>query len=59
MSQHLYECERCHKHGVAHYVLVKDETAPLGWHNELICTACWKAYISEGKTTGGLGAAVP
>jgi len=58
MGQHLYECERCHKHGVAYYVLVRDNAAPLGWRNELICTACWKLYMAERKTHGGLGSAV-
>jgi hypothetical protein len=49
MSQHLYECERCQKYGVAHYILVPDETAPLGWRNELVCTKCWKAHHAEGR----------
>lgn len=42
MTQHLYPCERCAKYGVAHYVLVQDATAPLGWRNVLVCTACYK-----------------
>lgn len=42
MSQHLYKCERCSKHGVAHYILVKDETMPGGWRNELCCKGCWE-----------------
>lgn len=43
MTQHLYPCERCTKVGVAHYILVKDASAPSGWRNELVCTKCWKA----------------
>lgn len=49
MGQHLYQCERCPKIGVAHYVLVPDATAPGGWSNQLICTACWTADQAHKK----------
>lgn len=39
LTQHLYECEACGAHGVAHYLLVKDEE---GWHNVLVCKGCWE-----------------
>lgn len=51
MSQHLYPCECCGRHGVAHYRLVPDPTrgwspsgeVERGYHNVVLCTACFQA----------------
>lgn len=44
MGQHLYECERCHKYGIAHYIL---EAGAL----VLLCTACFKAHRQRKQVT--------
>lgn len=41
MSQHLYECENCHRYGVAHYILERGVL-------RLICTGCWHAWRAAG-----------
>jgi hypothetical protein len=53
MSQHLYECDRCHRYGVAHYILESDDAAtrellaPV-MRLVLLCTGCWKEHKACG-----------
>jgi len=52
MSQHLYECQRCRKYGVAHYVLE---------HGLLLrlCTACAAWWRQRYQETGRAVVLVP
>lgn len=56
MSQHLYPCELCGRHGVAHYILVPQDDEHAPWRNMLLCTGCWTEYREEMKTVDFTGA---